>query len=158
VLHCTGDFLVPDEVTFAVLLRGYGSRSPPDWQSVDAVLTRMKANYGLEPTAGVYRVWVLGGVMQQLLDEQPPRARRSARVHSFHSFHTPFTPTNHNNTVSFNALLEICAKSNDSDRALDVLDRMAGDSVEPNDFTWQLVAKKRTWRSYMAKLFVDGAA
>jgi hypothetical protein len=49
---CTpGDFLQPDEVTFAVLLRGYGSQSPPSWQSIDTVLTTMKNTYGIEPTA-----------------------------------------------------------------------------------------------------------
>lgn len=54
--------------------------------------------------------------------------------------------------ASYNALLEICYKSNDSDRALDVIDRMAADGVEPDDITWDLAARKRTWRSYMRKL------
>lgn len=54
--------------------------------------------------------------------------------------------------ASYNALLEICYKSNDSDRALDVIDRMADDGVEPDDITWDLAAKKRTWRSYMRKM------
>lgn len=54
--------------------------------------------------------------------------------------------------ASYNALLEICYKSNDSDRALDVIDRMADDEVEPDDITWELAAKKRTWRSYMRKV------
>lgn len=53
--------------------------------------------------------------------------------------------------ASYNALLEICYKSNDSDRALDVIDRMADDGVEPDDITWDLTARKRTWRSYMRK-------
>jgi hypothetical protein len=46
-----GDFLQPDEITFAVMLRGYGSQSPPDWQKIDSVLTQMKMSYGLEPSA-----------------------------------------------------------------------------------------------------------
>jgi pentatricopeptide repeat protein len=54
--------------------------------------------------------------------------------------------------ASYNALLEICYKSNDSDRALDVIDRMANDEVEPDDQTWELAARKRTWRSYMRKV------
>jgi hypothetical protein len=45
------DFLQPDEITFAVLLRGYGSQNPPAWQSIDSVLTSMKNTYGIEPTA-----------------------------------------------------------------------------------------------------------
>lgn len=49
-------------------------------------------------------------------------------------------------------MLEICYKSNDSDRALDVIDRMADDRVEPDDFTYELAARKRSWRSYMRKV------
>jgi pentatricopeptide repeat protein len=60
----------------------------------------------------------------------------------------PVLPT----AASYNALLEICYKSNDSDRALDVIDRMADDGVEPDDITWDLTAKKRQWRSYMRKV------
>ena len=41
----------PDEITFAVMLRGYGNQNPADWQKIDAVLTQMKMTYGLEPTA-----------------------------------------------------------------------------------------------------------
>lgn len=55
-------------------------------------------------------------------------------------------------TASYNALLEICHKSNDADRALDVIDRMADDGVEPDDVTWELAAKKRVLRSYMRKV------
>jgi pentatricopeptide repeat protein len=54
---------------------------------------------------------------------------------------------------SYNALLEICYKSNDSDRALDVIDRMANDEVEPDEFTYEIVSRKRTWRSYLRKQF-----
>lgn len=54
---------------------------------------------------------------------------------------------------SYNALLEICYKSNDSDRALDVIDRMANDEVDPDDFTYEIVSRKRTWRSYLRKQF-----
>jgi hypothetical protein len=50
--HRPGDFLKPDEVTFAVLLRGYGLKKPPQWGAIDSTLTRMRARYQLEPTAG----------------------------------------------------------------------------------------------------------
>lgn len=50
-LFLAGDFLQPDEITFAVLLRGYGNQNPPDWQQIDTVLTQMKMTYGLEPSA-----------------------------------------------------------------------------------------------------------
>lgn len=101
-----GDFLQPDEITFAVMLRGYGNQNPPNWQKIDSVLTQMKMTYGLEPTS-----------------------------------------------TSYNALLEICYRTNDSDRALDVLDRMADDDVEPDETTYEIVARKRAWRSYMRKIF-----
>ncbi|PNH10376.1 hypothetical protein TSOC_002919 [Tetrabaena socialis] len=46
-----GEFLVPDEVSFAVLLRGYGGLTPPAWPRIDATLTSMRMKYGIEPTA-----------------------------------------------------------------------------------------------------------
>lgn len=55
--------------------------------------------------------------------------------------------------ASYNALLEVCYRTNDSDRALDVIDRMAADEVEPNEITWELAGRKRSWRSYMRKQF-----
>lgn len=45
------DFLQPDEITFAVMLRGFGNQTPADWQKVDSVLTQMRMTYGVEPTA-----------------------------------------------------------------------------------------------------------
>jgi hypothetical protein len=51
-----GDFLEPDEVTFAVLLRGYGSQDPPAWQQIDATLTAMKQKYAIEPSHGAPRL------------------------------------------------------------------------------------------------------
>ncbi|KAF8072794.1 hypothetical protein HT031_000454 [Scenedesmus sp. PABB004] len=99
-----GDFLQPDEVTFAVMLRGYGGQSPPDWARLDAVLSQMKVTYGLDPTS-----------------------------------------------TSYNALLDVCSRTNDSDRALDVIDRMAADGVEPDERTWDIASRKRAWRSYMRK-------
>jgi hypothetical protein len=56
----TADFLQPDEITFAVLLRGYGSQNPPAWQSIDGVLTTMKTAYGIEPTASKHWLKVDG--------------------------------------------------------------------------------------------------
>eukprot|EP00877_Chromochloris_zofingiensis_P015026 jgi/Chrzof1/9778/Cz04g15130.t1 len=99
-----GDFLSPDEVTFAVLLRGYGAADPPAWTKMDAVLTNMRMKYGIVPTA-----------------------------------------------TSYNALLEVCIRSNDLDRGMDVIDRMDVDGVEPDEFTEAIVSKKRALRSYFKK-------
>jgi hypothetical protein len=46
-----GGFLEPDEVTFAVLLRGYGAQTPPAWPSIDTCLTQMKNKHSIQPTA-----------------------------------------------------------------------------------------------------------
>lgn len=101
-----GGFLQPDEVTFAVLLRGYGGKNPPQWEAIDAVLTRMKNGYGMQPTA-----------------------------------------------VSFNALLEVCMRTNDLDRGMDVIDRMAAEGATPNEFTEGILSRKRALRSYLKKAF-----
>jgi pentatricopeptide repeat protein len=146
------DFLQPDEVTFAVLLRGYGNQNPPSWQSIDTVLTTMKNTYGIEPTASeLWCVW--------LAVVRACKQRTCLGVQSWHSGHHPQwlphlrTPVLlSQQTASYNALLEICHKSNDADRALDVIDRMADDGVEPDDVTWELAAKKRVLRSYMRKV------
>lgn len=99
-----GDFLKPDEVTFAVLLRGYGSKSPPQWGQMDTTLTRMQQRFGMEPTA-----------------------------------------------VAYNALLEVCMRTDDKDRAMDVIDRMADDEVEPDEMTISICSRKRYLRSYLRK-------
>lgn len=54
MMNCllAGDFLTPDEVTFAVLLRGYGNKSPADWTRIDGTLTTMRLKYNIEPTSG----------------------------------------------------------------------------------------------------------
>ncbi|GIL55601.1 hypothetical protein Vafri_11147 [Volvox africanus] len=102
-----GEFLTPDEVSFAVLLRGYGLLNPPDWPRIDATLTTMRAKYGIEPTA-----------------------------------------------VSFNVLLEICCRTSDIERGQDIIDRMAADGVEPDEFTEEVVARRRVLRSYLRKTFL----
>lgn len=100
-----GSFLQPDEISFAVLLRGYGSKSPPDWTRIDKTLTSMKAK-DIEPTA-----------------------------------------------TSFNALLEICVRTNDLDRGQEIIERMSTDGVEPDEFTLDVVSKRKVLRSSLKKAF-----
>ena len=102
----TGSFLSPDEVTFAVLLRGHGASDPPAWQQMDGVLNKMQS-YGMSPTA-----------------------------------------------VSYNVLLEVCLRTNDMQRGMDVMDRMVADDVEPDEMTEEVVARKRVLRSYFRKVFM----
>lgn len=44
-------------------------------------------------------------------------------------------------------------RTNDMDRGLDVLDRMADDDVAPDDYTLEVVKRKRVLRSHISKLF-----
>lgn len=103
-----GPLLRPDEVTFAVLLRGYGAANPPLWPKIDATLGRMRRAFGIEPTA-----------------------------------------------TSYNALLEVCVRTGDMDRAMDVVDRMADDGVAPDAQTALVCARKRALRAYARKALVQ---
>jgi pentatricopeptide repeat protein len=100
-----GSFLQPDEVSFAVLLRGYGSKTPPDWVKIDKTLSAMKAKE-VDPTA-----------------------------------------------TSFNALLEICVRTNDLERGQEIIERMSSDGVEPDEFTLDVVSKRKVLRSSIKKAF-----
>lgn len=45
-----GELLVPDEVAFSVMIRGYGEEYPPQWTSIASMLSTMEHTYGVEPT------------------------------------------------------------------------------------------------------------
>ena len=45
-----GELLAPDEVTFSVLLRGYGDQQPPRWTAISNTLNTMERTYNLAPT------------------------------------------------------------------------------------------------------------
>ena len=165
-----GDFLEPDEVTFAVLLRGYGAQEPPKWQQIDATLTAMKVQYSIDPSirepwlgwrsgAGAWRPSRLSAARQSPLPACLPRLAESlsARSPPAHpSCYPPHPPTPTHTppfAVSYNTLLEVCVRTNDMDRGLDVLDRMADDDVAPDDYTLEVVKRKRVLRSHIGKLF-----
>jgi pentatricopeptide repeat protein len=57
----------------------------------------------------------------------------------------------HTAAVSFNALLEVCVRTEDTDRALDVIDRMADDGVDPDEMTIAVCSRKRQLRAYLRK-------
>jgi pentatricopeptide repeat protein len=56
--------------------------------------------------------------------------------------------------VTFNALLDVCVRTKDVDRGLDVLDRMEAEGVEPDDLTPGIVQNRRVLRSYLRKKFL----
>lgn len=53
----------------------------------------------------------------------------------------------------FNALLEVCARTNDEERAAEIIARMEGAGVPPNEQTYEAVAKRRSLRSLLKRTF-----
>ena len=47
-------FLTADDVTFAVLVRGYGSFQPPDWAAISLLLNTMEQQYQCKPGIGAH--------------------------------------------------------------------------------------------------------
>lgn len=58
LLHADS-LLEPDDVTFSVLVRGYGEREPPQWLAISGLLSMMSRKYEVQPSTGervpVYR-------------------------------------------------------------------------------------------------------
>lgn len=50
-----GGLLMPDEVVFAVLLRGYGGAARPNWNEISSCLAEMEGKHGITPSTGVGR-------------------------------------------------------------------------------------------------------
>jgi hypothetical protein len=46
--------LVPDEVTFSVMVRGYGDQTPPRWTAISNTLALMERDYSIAPSAAVF--------------------------------------------------------------------------------------------------------
>ena len=101
-----GDFMRPDEVTYAVLIKGYGQDlAHPNWTKIRQMLQTMETS-GIDLTICTY-----------------------------------------------NALLEICANSNDWQRGMQVLDQVYDKSVSPDQNTLEIVKKRKTLRAHFKKLF-----
>ena len=49
-----GELLQPDEVVFAVMLRGWGRVQPPQWNAISGVLSTMERRHGISPTTATY--------------------------------------------------------------------------------------------------------
>lgn len=100
-----GELLVPDEVAFMVLIRGYGDEYPPRWTSIATMLSTMEHTYGIVPTV-----------------------------------------------LTFNTLLEVCSKTNDEERGVEIIDRMQDAGVVPNDLSFEAVRQRKSLRSMLKKL------
>ena len=51
LLH-VGSLLEPDDVTFSVLIRGYGEAEPPQWLAISGLLSMMSRKYEVQPSTG----------------------------------------------------------------------------------------------------------
>ena len=100
-----GELLVPDEVAFMVLVRGYGDQYPPQWTQIASTLSVMEHSYGIEPTI-----------------------------------------------LTFNTLLEVCSKTNDEERGMEIIDRMDDQGVVPNDGSFEAVKNRKSLRGRLKKL------
>eukprot|EP00873_Tetraselmis_striata_P039787 jgi/Tetstr1/460051/TSEL_005371.t1 len=56
-------------------------------------------------------------------------------------------------TEAYNAMLEICARTNDTERGIEIMDRMASDGCQADSLTLQAVGRRRALRSHCKKLF-----
>ncbi|KAI7841896.1 hypothetical protein COHA_004425 [Chlorella ohadii] len=101
-----GGLLTPDEVVFAVLLRGYGGAARPNWNEISSCLAEMEGKHGITPS-----------------------------------------------TVTYNALLECCCKTNDEERAEEIVNRMLLAGVQPDSYTLEAVRPKRSMRSLLKRAF-----
>jgi pentatricopeptide repeat protein len=98
--------LTPDEVTFAVMLRGYGSQEPPRWTAISNAIATMEKDFGISAS-----------------------------------------------TLTYNALLDICSKTNDITRGQEIIARMVAAGIEPDDFTLEAVRQRKSLRSLLKKTF-----
>jgi len=102
-----GELLVPDEVTFSVIVRGYGDQQPPRWTAISNALTAMEREHGITPTV-----------------------------------------------LTFNALLEVCSRTNDEVRGAEIISRMQAAGVIPDDFTMEAVRQRKSLRSLLKRTFL----
>ncbi|CAK0784238.1 hypothetical protein CVIRNUC_007442 [Coccomyxa viridis] len=98
--------LEPDDVTFSVLVRGYGETEPPQWLAISGLLSMMSRKYEVQPS-----------------------------------------------TATFNALLEICARTKDSERGCEVIERMQRAGVLPDELTFEAVKNRKALRAHLKRVY-----
>ncbi len=52
-----GSLLEPDDVTFSVLIRGYGEAEPPQWLAISGLLSMMSRKYEVQPSTGNHKMF-----------------------------------------------------------------------------------------------------
>lgn len=61
----------------------------------------------------------------------------------------------HHVAVTYNALLDCCCRTNDQERAEEIVNRMLLAGVQPDSYTLEAVRPKRSMRSLLKRAFDD---
>lgn len=101
-----GEFLQPDDVTFSVLMRGYGETNPPSWVLISGLLNMMDKKFGMKPSLAVH-----------------------------------------------NTLLDICSRTRDEQRGIEIIDMMHSAGLQPDDFTLDIVKQRKVLRSHLKRIY-----
>lgn len=56
--------------------------------------------------------------------------------------------------MTFNQLLVVCARTNDEQRAGELVARMEVLDIRPDEYTWEAVRNKRSIRSLLKRVFL----
>ncbi len=81
-------------------------------------------------------------------DQYPPQWTQIASTLSVMEHTYGVQPT----VLTFNTLLEICSKSNDEERGMEIIDRMDDQAVVPNDGSFEAVKNRKSLRGRLKKL------
>lgn len=55
--------------------------------------------------------------------------------------------------ATFNALLEICARTKDAARGYEIIERMQRAGVVPDEFTHEAIKNRKALRSYLKRVY-----
>ena len=159
-MHHVGSLLEPDDVTFSVLIRGYGEAEPPQWLAISGLLSMMSRKYEVQPSTGDHHRSCNASHLQQYAAMCPVYpCSLVVRALSLPGSSAADTLCESQPTesllcaASFNALLEICARTKDSARGYEVIERMQRAGVLPDDFTLEAVKQRKALRAHLKRVY-----
>eukprot|EP00887_Chlorella_sp_A99_P006397 scaffold3.g6397.t1 len=89
-------------------------------------------------------------LLRALGEAQPPRWSAIAGLLNRMEREYGLAPS----TVTFNQLLAVCARTNDEQRAAELVSRMEALGIEPDEYTYEAVRSKRALRSLLKRVFL----